>query len=243
MLALRDVKLRYKQTAFGVTWVVLQPLLAGAIFALIFGHFARMPSEGHPYLLFVFTGLVCWNLFAGVLQRSGNSLVAEARLVTKVYFPRLLIPLASACAVLVDFVVGLGVVVTLLAWFRVWPGVSLLLLPAALLLALVLAVGVGLWISALNVRYRDFSYALPFLIQVWMYASPVVYSTSLVPDTWRRYLALNPMTGALELFRVALLGGVPTPAFLLFSIGSALVFIVSGALYFRRVERDFADSL
>lgn len=244
MLAVRDVKLRYKQTAFGVAWVVLQPLLAGLIFAVIFGRFAGLPSDGRPYLLFVFSGLVCWNLLAGVLVRSGNSLVAEARLVTKVYFPRLLIPLAGAGAVLVDFLVGLAVLAALLVWSGVWSGGAIALLPVAVALVLALAVGVSLWVSALNVRYRDFAYALPFLVQVWMYASPVVYAAALVPAQWRGWLALNPMAGALALFRFATLGGpAPGPVALAASCAWAVALVASGALFFRRVERDFADAL
>jgi len=243
-LALRDVKLRYRQTVLGVVWVVLQPLVAGAIFAVVFGHFARLPSGGRPYLLFVFAGLLGWNLFAGILQRGGNSLVMEARLITKVYFPRLLIPCAAAAAALVDFIVSLSVMAGLLAWQGVWPGAWLALLPVVLAIVLALAVGISLWVSALNVRYRDFMHAMPFLIQVWMYASPVVYAPELVPERWRAVFALNPLTGALEGFRAALLGGgdaVWVP--LAVSAAWAMLALVSGAFFFRRVESDFADNL
>lgn len=244
MLALRDIKLRYKQTALGIVWVLLQPLLAGAIFAVVFGHFARLPSGGRPYLLFVFAGLLGWNLFAGVIQRAGNSLVTEARLITKVYFPRMLIPCAGAVAALVDFAVSLGLMAVLMAWFGVWPGTGLALLPLVVLLTLALAVGVSLWISALNVRYRDFMYALPFFIQAWMYASPVVYGLELIPAQWRGWFGLNPMAGLLEGFRQALLGGSALSWSLLgLAAAIAATMLISGAFFFRRVEREFADNL
>jgi len=244
MLALRDVKLRYKQTALGLVWVVLQPLVAGVIFTMIFGKFAGLPSDGRPYVLFVFAGLLGWNLFAGILQRAGNSLVTEARLITKVYFPRLLIPCAAAAAALVDFAVSLAVMAALLVWHGVWPGAWLLLLPVVVAIILALAVGVSLWISALNVKYRDFMYALPFLIQVWMYASPVVYGSEMVPERWRGVFALNPLVGVLEGLRTALLGGgEPALVPLAMAVGTAMIAVVSGAFFFRRVERGFADNL
>ncbi len=243
MLALRDVKLRYRQTALGVVWVVLQPLVAGAIFALIFGHFAKLPSGGRPYLLFVFAGLLGWNLFAGILQRAGNSLVAEAKLISKVYFPRMLIPMAAAVSTLVDFLVSLGVMVVLLAWHGIWPGWWLGLLPVTIVTLLALALGLSFWIAALNVRYRDFMYALPFLIQVGMYASPVVYGMELVPDRWRAVFALNPLSGILGAFRSALLGGGVAWGPLMIAGVLAALALVTGAFFFRRVERDFADTL
>lgn len=244
MLALRDVKLRYRQTALGVLWVVLQPLLAGVVFAVIFGHFAKLPSGDRPYLLFVFAGLLGWNLFAGVVQRAGNSLVAEARLITKVYFPRLLIPCAAAAGALVDFAVSLVVMAALLAWHGVWPGWGLALLPAAVAVTVAGALGVGLWVAALNVRYRDFAYALPFLLQVWMYASPVVYGMELVPERWRPVCWANPLTGILETFRAVFLGaGAGAGAAFAVSAGLAVVLLGAGLAYFRRVERDFAEAL
>jgi lipopolysaccharide transport system permease protein len=244
MLAWRDIKLRYKQTALGVVWVVLQPVLAASIFALVFGRFAHLPSEGQFYLPFVFAGLLGWNLFAGVLQRAGNSLVLEAKLITKVYFPRLLIPCASAAAALVDFAVSLVIMAALLAWYKIWPGVSLLWLPAVTGCTLLFALGMSLWISALNVRYRDFMYALPFLIQVWMYASPVVYGMELIPDKWRPWFVLNPIAGLIEGFRCALLGTtMTTGSWLLYAAAITAVVLVSGAFFFRRIEREFADTL
>lgn len=244
MLILRDVKLRYKQTAMGIVWVILQPLLAALVFALIFGYFARLPSDGQPYVVFVFCGLLGWNLFAGILQRAGNSLVVESRLITKVYFPRLLIPLSAAGAALLDFMVGFVVLAGMLAWYGIGAGMNLLLLPVALILTLALAVGVSLWVSALNVKYRDFAYALPTLIQIWMYATPVVYGLGLVGDRWLGWFALNPMAGVLEMFRQSLLGvSSLNPLLIVVSSLSAVLAVISGAYFFRRIEREFVDCL
>lgn len=242
ILAQRDVKLRYKQTALGVAWVVLQPLTAAAVFAIIFGRFARLPSEGAPYLLFVLCGLLPWSYFAGALQRAGSSLVADAKLVSKVYFPRLVIPVASILAVLLDFVVMLTVLAILLVAYRVMPTWRVVTLPFFLLLTTLLAIGVSLWLAALNVQYRDFMYAMPFLIQVWLYASPVVYATSLIPDHWRFIYSLNPMVGCIEGFRWALLRGSSLSLSMLVATASfTLVALCSGVVFFRRVERTFSD--
>jgi lipopolysaccharide transport system permease protein len=244
MLAVRDIKLRYKQTALGVTWVVLQPLLAGMIFAVIFGHFIRLSSEGYPYLLFVFSALIGWQLFAGILQRAGGSLVNEARLISKVYFPRILVPMASAVAVLLDLAVSAGIMIVLLALYGVWPGWSLLLLPAAVILALALAMGASIWLAALNVRYRDFMHATPFLIQVWMYASPVIYSSAAIPPRWRPWFSLNPMVGVIDAFRHAWLGLKPADmSAVALSAAWAVALLLGGWIYFRRVEQDLADRL
>jgi len=244
ILAGRDVRLRYKQTALGIFWVVLQPLAAALLFAAIFGRLAHLPSDGAPYTSFVFAGLLPWTLLSGAVQRSATSLVADSRLVSKVYFPRLLIPLSSAAAVLIDFGVSLLVMAALMAVQSVAPTVRLLTLPFFLLLALAAAVGLGLWLSALNVRYRDFMYALPFLLQVWMFASPVAWPTSLVPVHLRTLIALNPAVGIIEGFRFALLGrGVLSLPMLAVSTATSLALLLSGALFFRRVERSFADSL
>lgn len=244
MLFVRDLKLRYKQTLLGVVWVVLQPLLAALVFTIVFGHFARLPSDGHPYVVFVFCGLICWNLVAGIIQRSAGSLVMEARLITKVYFPRLLLPLASAAAVLVDFAVSLAVLAALLAWYGLWPGISIALLPVVVLLAIGIGVGMSLWVSALNTRYRDFAYILPFTLQIWMYASPVVYGLALVPERWRILFAINPVTGLAEGFRQSLLGtGSLHIGMLAVSALWAAGLLLTGAVFFRKIERDLAENI
>lgn len=242
MLATRDIKLRYKQTALGVVWVILQPLSAGIIFAVIFGHFAKMPSDGKPYVLFVMTGLLAWNLFSGAIQRAGNSLVTDSKLITKVYFPRILVPLASTVAVLVDFIVSLIVLIILMLYYGVSPGLEILTLPLWLLLTVLLGTGVSLWLSAINVKYRDFMYAMPFLIQLWMYATPVVYASSLIPEKWRWIFALNPMVGIIEGFRWSILGSSGlTLTVLVTSVAMALGMSLAGVFYFKSVEREFAD--
>jgi lipopolysaccharide transport system permease protein len=244
MLAGRDVKLRYRQTLLGVAWVVLQPLISALIFAVIFGRFANLPSDGTPYMLFVFSALLPWNFCAGALQRAGNSLLNDSRLISKVYFPRLLIPLSSTLAVLLDFLVTLVVFAALMPVYGVAPTWRLITLPFFLLLTGLVAVGASLWLSAFNVKYRDFMYATPFLIQVWMYASPVVYATSLVPPAWRLVYGLNPAVGFIEGFRWALLGAsAVTPAMVAVTLIVGLGVFVSGAYVFRRIERSFADVL
>jgi lipopolysaccharide transport system permease protein len=244
LLAGRDVRLRYRQTALGIAWVILQPLLAALIFAAIFGRLAGMPSDGNPYLLFAFAGLLPWNFVSGTIQRSASSLIGESRLISKVYFPRLLIPFSSTGAVLIDFFVTLVVMAALLFAYGVRPTAQLLALPFLLLLAAAIASGIGLWVSALNVRYRDFMYAVPFLLQLWLYASPVAYSSSLVPERYRGLYRLNPAVGLIDGFRWSLLGrGALDWRALAVSVGVALVALISGAYVFRRVERGFADAL
>lgn len=242
ILIMRDVKLRYKQTMLGIAWVILQPLVASVIFAVIFGRFANLPSDDVPYLLFVFSGLLAWNFFAGALQRAGNSLVGDARLISKVYFPRMVIPIASAAAVLVDFAVACVVMLVLLIIHAWGLTVHVLVLPVLLAILLLIVVGVSLFISALNVYYRDFSYALPFAIQVWMYLSPVVYSGNLIPDAIKPLYALNPLVGVIEGFRWALLGTGEFPLLpLLFSFAAGMLLFITGAFVFQRVEQNFAD--
>ncbi len=243
----RDVKLRYKQSALGLAWVIIQPLLAALIFWVIFGLFAHLPSGGSPYLLFSFAGLVGWNYFAGALQRASSSLVSNSQLISKVYFPRLIIPLAHTLAVLIDFAVMLACLLLLMAFYHVWPTWRLLTMPLFLLLGTLVSSGVSFWLSALSVKYRDFMYALPFLIQVWMYATPIVYATSLIPEHWKGYAvrtlyALNPLVGFIEGFRWSTLGASALDArMLLSSVVISLFLFVSGALFFRRTERTFAD--
>ncbi|MCC6804249.1 MAG: ABC transporter permease [Anaerolineae bacterium] len=242
ILAMRDVKLRYKQTALGIIWVILQPLVAALIFAVIFGRFANLPSSGVPYLPFVFAGMLPWNLFSGALQRAGNSLISDSKLISKVYFPRMTIPVASSAAVLIDFAVGLVVMLVLIVLYGIPLTANLVLLPLLLLLTLLISIGVSLFFSALNVYYRDFMYALPFIVQVWMYATPVVYSIDLIPSVARNFYALNPMVGVIDGFRWALLGLGDFPlASVLLSLVIGVIVFVSGALVFQRVERNFAD--
>jgi lipopolysaccharide transport system permease protein len=244
ILAGRDVKLRYKQTGLGVTWVVIQPLIAALIFTVMFGRFAHLPSDGHPYILFVFAGVVIWNYFAAVLQRAGNSLITDARLITKVYFPRLAIPLASTLSAMIDLAVSLGVLGVLMMIYGVAPSWRLLTLPLFIVLAAVTATGVSLWLSALNVRYRDFVHAMPFLLQVWMFASPVAYATTIVPERWRAIYSLNPAVAFIEGMRWAVLGTSSlTLLMVAVSAGFSIVVFIGGAFFFRRVERGFADTV
>ncbi len=244
ILAARDVKLRYKQTALGVAWVVIQPLIAALIFAVMFGRFARLPSDGHPYILFVFPAVAIWNYFAAVLQRAGNSLITDARLITKVYFPRLAIPLASTFSALIDLAVSLGVLGVLMAIYGMSPSWRILTLPLWIALAALTATGVSLWLSALNVRYRDFVHAMPFLLQVWMLASPVAYGSSIVPESWRLVYGLNPAVAFIEGTRWAVLGTTSlTSGMVVMATGFSIVVFIAGAFFFRRVERGFADTV
>lgn len=242
ILAGRDVKLRYKQTALGVVWVVLQPLIAALLFALIFGKFAQMPSDGQPYVLFVFCGLLPWTFFSGALQRAGGSLIADSRLITKVYFPRILIPIASTLAVSVDLAVSLLVLVAMMIFYHVTPTWRLALLPAFVVLTAVGASGVSLWLSAVSVKYRDFVHALPFIIQIWLFASPVAYAASMIPLRYRGVYSINPIVGYVEGFRWAVLGK-STLTVQMVGLATVITIItwLGGAVYFRRVERGFAD--
>jgi len=245
-LVWRDVKVRYKQTALGVAWVILQPLISMVVFSLLFGQLLKVPSGEVPYPIFAYAALLPWNYFAASLTRSSTSLVGSAHLITKVYFPRLVIPISGVLSGLVDFAVAFLVLVGLMIYYGIAPTWAVVWLPAFLLLALATALGVGMWLSALNVRYRDVNYLVPFLVQVWMYLTPVVYGTTLIPERFRLLLALNPMTGVVEGFRWALLGRrlaearAPGPL-LAVSVGISLVILVSGAIFFRSTERTFAD--
>jgi lipopolysaccharide transport system permease protein len=241
-LTLRDIKIRYKQTALGITWAVLQPLLTMLIFSLIFGRLAKMPSDGIPYPIFSLAGVVPWTFFATGLNFASNSLVASSNMIKKVYFPRLIIPLASVLSGLVDLVVSMGLIAIMMAWHRVPLTIQVLWLPAFAMLAFVTALGVGLWLSALNVEYRDVRYVVPFLLQFWMYATPIVYPSSLLKEPWRTICGMNPMAGVVEGFRWALLGANTKPGPLIaVSVLMAVFLLLSGAYYFRRMERTFAD--
>lgn len=244
ILASRDVKLRYKQTALGVAWVVIQPLVAALIFTVMFGRFAKLPSNGQPYIVFVFAAVAVWNYFAAVLQRAGNSLITDARLITKVYFPRLAIPLGSTFSALIDLAVALGVLAVLMAIYGIAPTWRILTLPLWIALAAIIATGASLWLSALNVRYRDFVHAMPFMLQVWMLASPVAYGAAIVPEKWRLLYGLNPAVAFLEGTRWAVLGtSAITSGMVIVAVIFAVVVFIGGAFFFRRVERSFADAV
>jgi lipopolysaccharide transport system permease protein len=240
-LVWRDVKVRYKQTALGAAWAIIQPLFTMLLFTLLFGQLAGMPSDGMPYPLFAYAGLLPWTYFANAVTSSGNSLVGNANLIGKIYFPRMAIPGATVLASLVDFGVAFTVLAGLMACYRVGLTWNLLLLPGLVVLLTLLALGVGMWMSALNVKYRDVRYALPFLIQLWMFASPIIYPTSLVADQWRWLLALNPLTGIIEGFRAALFGRPLDGTALGLSAAVTLAVLVLAAYSFRRMERAFAD--
>jgi len=244
ILAGRDVKLRYKQTGLGVAWVILQPLVAALIFTVMFGRFARLPSDGHPYVIFVFSGIVAWSYFASVLQRAGNSLITDSRLISKVYFPRLAMPLASTFSAMIDLFVALGVLGVMMVVYRVVPTWRLVALPFFITLTALTATGVSLWLSALNVRYRDFAHAMPFILQVWMFASPVAYATTIVPEKWRLIYGMNPAVAFIEGIRWSVLGSSSiTPAIVALTTAVSLLVFVGGAFFFRRVERGFADAV
>jgi lipopolysaccharide transport system permease protein len=241
-LALRDIKLRYKQTALGVAWAVLQPLLTMFVFTIFFGLLAKVPSDGLPYPLFVLAALLPWQLFAYALTQSSNSLVAEQRLITKVYFPRLIVPLASVISGIADFAVAFVLVLGMMAWYQVPLSLTLLAVPPLVVLAVATALAIGLWLAALNVQYRDVRYTVPFLTQLWMFASPVAYPSSLVPEAYRPLYGLNPMAGVIEGFRWALLGQEEPPVgLMLVSSLTVLALLIAGMYYFRRLERQFAD--
>lgn len=241
-LVWRDVKVRYKQTALGVAWAILQPLATMVLFTIVFGRLAGLPSDGTPYPLFALVGLLPWQVFAGSLTGAAQSLVGSAGLITKVYFPRLVVPLASALATLVDFFVASIVLAGLMAYYRVMPTAAVVTLPLFLALALTTALGVGLWFAALNVRYRDVQYVLPFFMQLWLFASPVAYSTSLIHSPLARAVyGLNPMAGAIQGFRWALLGAPPPGVLLWPSVVVAAALFLSGLFFFKRMEETFAD--
>jgi len=239
----RDVKIRYKQTALGAAWAIIQPFFTMVVFSLFFGKLANMPSDGIPYPIWSYVGILPWNYFSSSLGQSSNSVVASSHLITKVYFPRLLIPFASVVAPLVDFGIAFTVLIGMMLFYNIYPTVGVLLLPLFLLLAMVTALGVGLWLSAFNVHYRDVRYVVPFLIQVWMFATPVVYPSSLLEEPWRTLYGLNPMVGVVEGFRWVLLGTNTDPPSLMIILSAlmATFLLISGAFYFRRMERTFAD--
>jgi lipopolysaccharide transport system permease protein len=245
-LVWRDVKVRYKQTVLGVLWIILQPVVSMVVFSLLFGQLLKVPSDGVPYPVFAYTALLPWNYFAGSLTRSSGSLVSNPQLITKVYFPRLIIPLSGLFSNLVDFGVAFVVLIGLMFFYGIQITSAIVVLPFLILLAMLTALGFGLWLAALNVRYRDVGYLVPFLIQVWMYATPVIYGSTLIPERFRFLLALNPMTVVVEGFRWSLLGQTAPASqtsiwILILSLIMVAVVLITGLIFFRRTERTFAD--
>ena len=241
-LVWRDIKVRYKQTLLGAAWAVIQPFCTMVVFSLFFGRLARVPSDGIPYPVFSYAALVPWSFFANGLTEASNSLVTSSNLIKKIYFPRLAIPLASVLAGLVDFAIAFSVLVGMMLYYGLVPTMNVLWLPAFLLLALTTSLGTGLWLSALNVKFRDVRYVVPFVVQFWMFATPIAYPSSLLPEPWRTLYGLNPMVGVVEGFRWALISTETRPGpTVLLSAAASLLILVGGAFYFRRMEKMFAD--
>jgi lipopolysaccharide transport system permease protein len=240
-LTLRDIKLRYKQTALGAAWVIIQPLFTMLLFTLFFGKLARMPSDNIPYPLFAYAGLVPWTFFSNSITNSGQSLVGNSSLISKVYFPRIYIPAGAVGAGLLDFAIASVLLLPMLIYYEVTITWRILLLPAFALLATILALGIGMWLAALNVRYRDVRYAIPFLVQLWLFASPVIYPASIVPPKWKWVLAVNPVTGVIEGFRASILGREFDVSTILSSVVVTSLILIFSFFAFRRVEDSFAD--
>jgi lipopolysaccharide transport system permease protein len=238
----RDIKVRYKQTVLGAAWAIIQPVFTMAVFSLFFGHLARMPSDGIPYPIFSYTALVPWAFFSNGLSQASNKLVGSSGLITKIYFPRLVIPIAAVLSGIVDFLLAFIVLWGMMAYYGIFPTINIFWLPLFLLLSMVTALGVGLWLSAMNVQFRDVQYIVPFLTQFWLFATPVAYPSSLLSEPWRTLYGLNPMVGVVEGFRWALLNTAtaPGPAIALSAL-IALILLFGGAFYFRRMEKNFAD--
>lgn len=238
----RDIKVRYKQTVLGVAWAVIQPVMTMLVFSIFFGRLAKISSDGLPYPLFSYAALVPWGFFAGGLGKASDSLVGSAQLIKKIYFPRLAIPIAGVLSGLVDFAISFSVVLVLMVIYGVYPTLNIVFLPLFLLLSLITSLGVGLWLAAMNVQYRDVRYLIPFITQIWMFASPIVYPSSYLAEPWRSVYGINPMAGVVEGFRWALLGsGSPPGAIVFVSAAASILVLIGGAFYFRRMERNFAD--
>jgi lipopolysaccharide transport system permease protein len=237
----RDVKVRYKQTALGASWAVLQPFLLMVVFSIFFGRLLNVPSGKVPYPVFAYAALVPWQMFANAVAQSGGSLISNQQLLTKVYFPRLLIPLSATLGNLVDFVFAFVILVGMMVYYGIHPTLAILVVPLLALLAAITALGVGLWLSALNVKYRDIRYVIPLLVQLWLFATPVAYPSTIVPDAWRPIYHLNPMAGVVDGFRWALLGSGGIDPMFAVSVVVAIAILVGGIVYFRRTERSFAD--
>ncbi len=241
-LVIRDIKVKYKQTVLGGLWAIIQPFFLMVVFTLFFGKLAKIPSDGIPYPIFNFTAMIAWTYFSGAINTSSNSIVGSGSLISKVYFPRIIIPLTSVIAGLLDFLLAFIVLIGMMFYYSIYPSLLVLALPGLIILMMLMASGVGMLLAALNAKYRDIRYTIPFLIQFWMFASPIVYPASLIPERYRMIYALNPMTGVIEGFRSALLGKAvfPTEMILISVIISLGIFII-GLAYFKQVERYFAD--
>lgn len=242
-LAWRDLLVRYKQTAIGVAWAVLRPFLTMIVFTVVFGRLAKMPSDGVPYPILVFAGLLPWQFFSNAFTEASNSLVTNASMISKIYFPRIIVPTSAIVVALVDFLISVAILAGLMAWYGFMPSWRLVTLPLFLLIALATTLGAALWISALNVRYRDFRHVVPFIVQFGLYISPVGFSATVVPEKWRLLYGLNPMVGVIDGFRWAILGGrsvIYWPGFIL-SVTLVLAILVTGIFYFRKTEKTFAD--
>ena len=243
-LTWRDIQIRYKQTAIGVAWVVIQPLASISVFSLFFGRLAKIPSDGMPYPLFVFAALLPWQVFARAMSEASNSLVTDQRLVSRVYFPRILVPMASVTAAVFDFFITFLLFLLMMLFYGIHPGWAILTLPIFLFLMVATALGVSFWLAPLNIEYRDVTYVLPFLTQLWLFLTPVVYPATLVPEKWRFLYGFNPLAGVVEGFRWALLGIGPGPSpMLLVSATMAVFLLLTGILWFRRRERTFTDAV
>ena len=244
-LTWRDLKVRYKQSVLGVLWAILKPFMTMVVFTIFFGNFAKMPSDGVPYPIFAYTATLPWELFASAMSVASRSMVSSGSMISKIYFPRLIVPLASVMSALVDFFIGFIILIGMMFYYKIIPTIATLWLPLLILLALVTALGVGFWTSALMVRYRDVGYLMPFLTNIWMYITPVVYPASMIPEKWRLIYYLNPMTGVVEGFRYALLGTSQSisTGMVLLSAGISIIILVTGLFYFRRMEKQFADMI
>ncbi len=240
-LAWRDVKLRYKQTVLGAAWAILQPFLTMVVFTILFGHLAKVPSDGQPYAIFSYAGLLPWTFFSSAVGNSSNSLVGNANLITKVYFPRLVIPGAAVCASLVDFLIASAILMAMMPYYGVAFHLTMLMFPVLIAATMLVAATVGLWLSALNVKYRDVRYALPFLVQTWMFVTPVIYPVSFIPARWRWLLKFNPMTGIIEGFRSAIFGRPFDWPILASSAAITIALLVYATYSFKQMEREFAD--
>jgi lipopolysaccharide transport system permease protein len=242
-LAWRDILVRYKQTAIGIAWAVIRPLLTMVVFTVVFGKLGKFPSEGVPYPILVYAAMLPWQFFASSLSDASGSLIGNANLISKVYFPRLIVPASAVITSFVDFLIAGVIMLALMAWYGFWPDWRIVALPLFMLLAFAAAMGAGLWLTALNVKYRDFRYVVPFIVQFGLYISPVGFSSSVVPEKWRLLYSLNPMVGVIDGFRWALLGGKTTlymPGFAL-SLAAVMLLLATGVVHFRRTERTFAD--